>query len=205
MQRATRERHTRDDHCTDATGPLRHAFAACHVPQARDVPGVRMALLALLPPGKLSGWPQAPSLAATRWRARMRHEMSASEHAYRARQRLATSAWWCGRPRANPANASVSWHRGKISAVEFERLLSLGSRPVRGGPGTRLGALLELSSARTPLATTSTTLPTSDPPLRETLSLFLELLNKWYNSREGRGRGPHSKVHRLSGVIPSFP
>ena len=27
-------------------------------------------LLALLPPGKLSGWPQAPSLAATRWRAR---------------------------------------------------------------------------------------------------------------------------------------
>ena len=60
----------------------------------------------------------------------MRHEVSASEHAYRARQRLATSAWWCGRPCANPANASVSRHGGKTSAGEFERLLSPGPRPV---------------------------------------------------------------------------
>ena len=60
----------------------------------------------------------------------MRHETSMSEHAYRARQRLATNAWWCGRPRTNPANASVSRHGGKKSAGEFERLLSLGSRPV---------------------------------------------------------------------------
>ena len=45
-------------------------------------------------------------------------------------------------------------HRGKRSVGEFARLLSLGSRPVREGPGTHLGALSELSSALTPLATT---------------------------------------------------
>ena len=51
-------------------------------------------------------------------------ELRAALGATRARQRLATSTWWCGRPRANPANANVSQHRGKISVVEFERLLS---------------------------------------------------------------------------------
>ena len=108
-------------------GPLRHAFAACHVPQARDVPGVRMALL---PPRQAERLATGTVPGGYPLACAMRHEVSASEHAYRARQRLATSAWWCGRPRANPANASVSRHGGKKSAGEFERLLSPGPRPV---------------------------------------------------------------------------
>ena len=56
--------------------------------------------------------------------------------------------------RSNPAKASVSRHGGKKSVGEFERLLSLGARPVREGPRTRLGALPEVSSANNATFTT---------------------------------------------------
>ena len=60
--------------------------------------------------------------------------------------------------RTNPAKASVSRHRGKKSVGEFERLLSLGARPVWEGPGTRLPrlgtAVAELSSAHNATFTT---------------------------------------------------
>jgi hypothetical protein len=41
----------------------------------------------------------------------------------------------------------VSRHRSKTSVGEFELLLSLGPRPVREGPGTRLGALMATHGA----------------------------------------------------------
>jgi hypothetical protein len=50
---------------------------------------------------------------------------------------------------------------------EFARLLLLGSRPVREGPGSRLGALPELSSALHATCATYATLSYSDRPAPE--------------------------------------
>ena len=110
-------------------------------------------------PGKPSTWPPAPCLASIHRRARC-GSTRARLITHRAPHRGPTPApQWRGRPARSPAKASVSRHRGKQSVGDFARLPSLGARPVREGPGTRLGAHPELSSAHHATCATCTALP----------------------------------------------